>query len=200
MTMALIAILRGLEPGDASWVGEVLYDAGLRAVEVPLGSPQPLESITRLRQCLPDDSLVGAGTVLSAEQVAAVHGAGGGLIVSPNTDAEVIRATLGLGLTSCPGAATPTEALCAVAAGARALKVFPAQQVTPAGLRAWTDVLPKDVELLPVGGVAPAAFASWAAAGATGFGLGAFLFSPGTSAAELRERARAAVSAWDALC
>jgi 2-dehydro-3-deoxyphosphogalactonate aldolase len=195
----LIAILRGLTPANAAPVGETLYALGFRTLEVPLNSPEPLASLSELRERLPVDCMVGAGTVLTVAEARAVHDAGGQLVVSPNTDAVVIQETRRLGMTSCPGSATPTEALSALAAGATAVKVFPAQQVGPRGLTAWLSVLPQGVSLLPVGGIDPRDFGVWTQAGATGFGLGTSLFAPGIGVSELEHRARYAMSRWHAV-
>lgn len=194
----LIAILRGLPPEHAAEVGEALYAAGFRTLEVPLNSPRPLESIALLRAALPADCLVGAGTVLSVADVTRVRDAGGQLVISPQTSAEVIAATRAAGLMSCPGAATPTEAFTAIAAGASLVKVYPAQQVGTSGMKAWGDVLPADIPLLPVGGIRPDTYAAWARAGAAGLGLGAALYTPDISLAELRRRADEAVATWAA--
>ncbi|UFU03194.1 2-dehydro-3-deoxy-6-phosphogalactonate aldolase [Ruania suaedae] len=192
----LIAILRGLEPTDAAEVGAVLYESGFRTLEVPLNSPEPLRSIEILRSALPQDALVGAGTVLTTAQVASVREAGGQLVVSPNTNAAVIEATVAAGLASYPGVATVSEAFTAIEAGAQALKLFPAQQVGSAGMKAWLAVLPP-VELIPVGGVGAQQMAEWVQAGATGFGIGSSLFTPGVELGELRTRARALAHAWE---
>ncbi|WP_159619206.1 2-dehydro-3-deoxy-6-phosphogalactonate aldolase [Ruania rhizosphaerae] len=193
----LIAILRGLEPTEASEVGSVLYESGLRTLEVPLNSPEPLRSIEILRSSLPQDARVGAGTVLTTAQVTSVKEAGGQLVVSPNTNPEVIAATAAAGLASYPGVATVSEAFTAIEAGAGALKLFPAQQVGLAGMKAWLAVLPP-VDLIPVGGVGADEMAEWVAAGATGFGIGSALFAPGVRLEELRTQAAALVQAWDA--
>ncbi len=193
----LIAILRGLEPTEAAEVGSVLYESGLRTLEVPLNSPEPLRSIEILRSSLPQDARVGAGTVLTTAQVTSVKEAGGQLVVSPNTNPEVIAATVAAGLASYPGVATVSEAFTAIEAGAGALKLFPAQQVGLAGMKAWLAVLPP-VDLIPVGGVGADEMAEWVAAGATGFGIGSALFAPGVRLEELRTQAAALVQAWDA--
>ncbi|QOR70971.1 2-dehydro-3-deoxy-6-phosphogalactonate aldolase [Ruania alkalisoli] len=193
----LIAILRGLEPTNAAEVGSVLYESGFRTLEVPLNSPEPLRSIEILRESLPQDARVGAGTVLTTAQVTSVKEAGGQLVVSPNTNPEVIAATVAAGLASYPGVATVSEAFTAIDTGAGALKLFPAQQVGLAGMRAWLAVLPA-VELIPVGGVGAEQMAEWVGAGATGFGIGSSLFAPGVGLNELRTRARELTQAWDA--
>ncbi|UFU06739.1 2-dehydro-3-deoxy-6-phosphogalactonate aldolase [Ruania halotolerans] len=191
----LIAILRGLTPADAADVGAVLYESGFRTLEVPLNSPDPLRSIQVLRESLPADAQVGAGTVLTTAQVTSVLEAGGQLVVSPNTDVDVIEATVAAGLASYPGVATVSEAFTAIRAGARALKLFPAQQVGLSGMQAWLAVLPP-VHLIPVGGVGADQMAGWVDAGATGFGIGSSLYTPGVALAELGERARGLVEAW----
>lgn len=192
----LIAILRGLTPQDAVQVGEVLCEAGFEALEVPLNSPNPLESIGLLRKALPDDVRVGAGTVLTTSQVRAVHKAGAQLVVSPNTDPRVIEETVALGLDSCPGVATVSEAFTAVQAGARTLKVFPANQVGEEAVGAWRTVLPEDVELIPVGGVHAASLHSWVQKGATGFGIGSALYRPEVDVEHMRRTAQGLVAAW----
>lgn len=192
----LIAILRGLTPAEAAAVGQAVAGAGIGILEVPLNSPDPCRSISLLRAALPG-CLVGAGTVLSTAQVREAHAAGAQLVVSPNTDAGVIAETVRLGMRSYPGAATPSEAFAALSAGARAVKVFPAVQVGPAGMKAWTDVLPAWAELIPVGGVDAGSFPAWVAAGATGFGVGSALYRAGRPAADVADRARALRSAWE---
>lgn len=194
--LPLIAILRGLEPDDAVQIGTALCDAGFRVIEIPLNSPQPLESIRRLTAALDSRAAIGAGTVLSAADVQAVADAGGTLIVSPNADPEVIRATRAAGLVSCPGAATPTEGFAALAAGADVLKLFPAEQMPPPVVKAWRAVLPAHVPLVPVGGITPATLRPYLAAGATGFGLGSALYRPGMTAEAVRGAAEAFVAAW----
>jgi 2-dehydro-3-deoxyphosphogalactonate aldolase len=185
----LVAILRGVTPGEVERVGEALVEAGFGLIEVPLNSPQPLESIARLADRLGDRAIVGAGTVTSAAEVTAVRDAGGTLIVSPHTDEHVIAATVAAGLVSLPGYSTPTEAFAALRAGAHALKLFPAEAVSPAVLSAHRAVLPADVPILPVGGIVAESIAPWLAAGANGFGLGSALYRPGFTAAEVSERA-----------
>ena len=177
-------------------VGGCLYDAGFRALEVPLNSPDPLRSIAALRAAIPLDCAVGAGTVLTIEQVRRCRDAGAEMIISPNTDPRVIRETVSLGMQTIPGAVTPTEAFAAIAAGARNIKIFPADQVGPAGLKAWTAVLPHGTGLLPVGGVDASNMGSWRAAGATGLGIGSSLYRVGVEIDELRRRAAGIMSAW----
>ena len=188
--LPLVAILRGLHPDEAVAIGQALAGAGFRVLEVPLNSPQPMESIRRLTQSLGDGYLIGAGTVMTTAQVSEVAAAGGRLIVMPHADTAVIRAAKQAGILCVPGVATPTEAFAALAAGADGLKLFPADQVTPAGLKAWRAVLPKEVPVLPVGGIAPNTMAPWLAAGAQGFGIGSALYAPGVGADEVARRAQ----------
>ncbi|BAP44518.1 2-dehydro-3-deoxy-6-phosphogalactonate aldolase [Pseudomonas sp. StFLB209] len=192
----LVAILRGLRPQEAPAIGEVLYEAGFRVIEVPLNSPSPFDSISLLRRSLPADSLVGAGTVLQPAQVQQVKDAGGQLIVMPHSDAAVLRTAKAAGLFLSPGVATPTEAFAALAEGADVLKLFPAEQMAPAVVKAWLAVLPAGTVLLPVGGITADNMQPWLDAGARGFGLGSGLFKPGMSAAEVASRAQAYVAAW----
>ncbi len=192
----LIAILRGIQPHEAEPVGQALYDAGFRIIEVPLNSPEPLSSIRALRDALPADCVVGAGTVLSAQDCDEVAEAGGQIIVMPHSDATVIRAARAAGLACAPGVATLTEAYAALAAGASLLKLFPAEALPPAVLKAWRAVIPPSVALAPVGGIAPESIAAYAAAGASGFGLGSALYRPGNSAADVSRKAVAFIQAW----
>jgi 2-dehydro-3-deoxyphosphogalactonate aldolase len=191
----LVAIIRGVTSDAAEAVGEALYAAGIRIIEVPLNSPDPLESIARLARRMGDRALVGAGTVLEAEQVERVAEAGGRLIVSPNTSIPVIEATVAAGLVSSPGFYTPSEAFDALGAGAHGLKLFPAEAASPAVVKALRAVLPKDAPLLIVGGVKPETMRPWLDAGADGFGLGSGLYRPGQSAEEVAAQARAYVAA-----
>jgi 2-dehydro-3-deoxyphosphogalactonate aldolase len=190
----LVAIIRGVTPDATEAVGEALYAAGIRIIEVPLNSPDPLESIARLARCMGDRALVGAGTVLEAAQVERVAEAGGRLIVSPNTSVPVIEATVAAGLVSSPGFYTPSEAFDALDAGAHGLKLFPAEAASPAVVKALRAVLPKDAPLLVVGGVRPDTMRTWLDAGADGFGLGSGLYRPGQSAEEVAVQARAYVA------
>ncbi len=194
----LVAILRGLAPADAEAAGAALFEAGFRLLEVPLNRPGALESIAILARMAPADAIVGGGTMLSVADVDAVYGAGGRLLVSPNCNPAVIARGAALGMLCAPGVATPTEAFDALAAGAQALKIFPAEMVGHAGLKAFKTVLPAATPLGPVGGVTPASMAAWVAAGATGFGIGGQLYAPGVPAPELGQRARAFVAAWQA--
>ena len=191
----LIAVLRGIAPSEVEAVGEALVEAGIRIIEVPLNSPSPLDSIARLAARLEGRALVGAGTVLRAAEVAEVAAAGGGIIVSPNADPEVIRATVRAGLVSAPGCFTPSEAFAALAAGAHLLKLFPAEAAPPAMVKALRAVLPAGTLLAVVGGITPDRMAAYRAASADGFGLGSALYRPGLSAAEVAGRAAAFVDA-----
>jgi 2-dehydro-3-deoxyphosphogalactonate aldolase len=194
--LPLVAILRGLSPPDAQGVGQVLYRAGFRLIEVPLNSPQPFDSIARLRQALPPDALVGAGTVRRLADVDQLAALGADLVVMPHADTEVIGRAVAAGMVCMPGVATVTEAFAALDAGATALKLFPAELVTPAVLKAMRAVLPPALALFPVGGITPPGMAAYVAAGARGFGLGSALFTPGKSLEELAQRADAFVAAW----
>lgn len=196
--LPLVAILRGITPAEAVPVGQALVDAGWSLIEVPLNSPQPFDSITALAQAFPQ-ALVGAGTVLDADQVRAVAAAGGQLIVAPNTDVEVVFEAQRLGLVCLPGVATPTEAFAALAAGAQGLKLFPAEQFSPAVLKAWRAVLPAGTAVLPVGGITPENLAGWRAAGAAGAGIGSALYKPGMAVADVAAQARRFAQAWQAL-
>jgi len=194
--LPLIAILRGVRPDEAEAIGAVLHAAGFRLIEVPLNSPQPFDSIARLRRSVPADTVVGAGTVLASAEVARLHDAGGELAVMPHADVEVIAAAKAAGLVCVPGIATPTEAFAALRAGADALKLFPAEMLTPPVLKALRAVLPRDVALLPVGGITPLNMRGYRDAGASGFGLGSALYSPGATADDVARRAQAFVAAW----
>jgi 2-dehydro-3-deoxyphosphogalactonate aldolase len=194
----LVAILRGLTPAEAVDVGNVLYQAGFRALEVPLNRPGALDCIASMVKQLPD-ALIGGGTMLSVAHVEAVHEAGGRLLVSPNCNPAVIRRAADLGMYCAPGVATPTEAFAALDAGAHALKLFPADMVGHAGLKAFTSVIPAGTPLWPVGGITPETMEGWVRAGATGFGIGGQLFTPGVTLDELAQRAAAFVSRWRAL-
>jgi len=195
----LIAILRGITPDEAVPIGLALVEAGFDAIEVPLNSPDPLDTIARLVQALPPHILLGGGTVLTPEGVAAIHAVGGRLIVAPNFNPRVVEAAERLGLVSMPGVFTPTEAFAALEAGASGLKFFPAGVLGPAGIGALRAVLPKDVVIGAVGGISDASFAPYAAVGVTAFGLGSSLYQPGFDAAAIRRRAEAAVIAYDAV-
>jgi 2-dehydro-3-deoxyphosphogalactonate aldolase len=194
--LPLIAILRGITPAEAVPVGQALVDAGFRIIEVPLNSPQPLHSIELLARALGTRCLVGAGTVLSVTQVDEVARAGGRLIVMPHADALVIGAAKAKALWCAPGIATPTEGFAALAAGADALKLFPAELLAPPVLKALRAVFPPEVLFLPVGGITPQNLAAYAAAGANGFGLGSALYRPGVTPQQVAVNSRPFVSAW----
>ncbi len=187
--LSLVAILRGICPDQVVAVGNILYDAGIRAIEIPLNSPDPFASIGALAACNRSDWIIGAGTVLDVEQVRRTHEAGGRLVVAPNCDADVIRAALQLSLHVMPGFATATEAFAALRAGAKQLKLFPAATYGPRHLQALRAVLPRDAEVFPVGGIGAADIAPWLAAGAAGFGFGSELFRPHYSLADIKQRA-----------
>jgi 2-dehydro-3-deoxyphosphogalactonate aldolase len=191
----LIAILRGITPGEAEAVGDALAEAGIAIIEVPLNSPDPLRSIELLARRLGETVLVGAGTVLSVPDVRSVRDAGGRIIVSPNTDVEVVAASADAGLFSAPGYFTPSEGFAALKAGAHALKLFPAEAASPAVVKAQRAVLPKHVPLLVVGGVTAQTMRPWIDAGANGFGLGSGIYKPGQSPAEVAAQARAYIAA-----
>ena len=191
----LIAILRGVLPDEVEAVGEALVAAGFGIIEVPLNSPDPLDSIARLARRFEGRAVIGAGTVLRVESVRAVGEAGGTLIIAPNTNPAVIEAATAAGHVALPGVATPTEALLALDAGAAALKLFPAEGASPAVLKSISAILPPGTRVLPVGGIVPDAMAAWREAGAAGFGLGGALYSPGRSADEVGEAARRFVQA-----
>ena len=190
----LVGIIRGVTPGEAEAIGAAIFEAGIRIIEVPLNSPNPLESIRLLADSFGDRALIGAGTVLDPGQVAGVKTAGGRLIVSPNTNPSVIRASVAAGLISSPGYLTPSEAFTAIEAGAHTLKFFPAEAATPAVLKAQRAVLPEHIPLVVVGGIKPDSMQPWLEAGAAGFGLGSGLYVPGQSPAVTAERARAFVA------
>jgi len=194
----LVAILRGLSPEEAPAIGDAITEAGFSVLEVPLNSPDPLNSINLLRLRFPQ-ALVGAGTVLTAQQVRDVQAAGGQLIVSPNFSAEVVAEAAHLGMVCLPGVMTPTEAFAALASGATGLKLFPAELASPAVVKALLAVLPKGTPLMPVGGITPHNMGDWRAAGAAGFGIGSALYKPGKSAADVREDALAFMAAWAGL-
>jgi 2-dehydro-3-deoxyphosphogalactonate aldolase len=197
--LPLIAILRGLRPENAEEVGRTLVQVGFRIIEVPLNSPDPFKSIRILADTTPDDVLVGAGTVLDPTLVDGVKDSGGRLVVMPHGDVDVVRRAKEAGLFCMPGIATPTEAFAALRAGADALKIFPAEGVPPAVVKAWRAVLPKDTLLVPVGGIRPESMKSYLDAGANGFGLGSALFTPGMSVDEIRRNAHAFAEAWQKL-
>ena len=194
--LPLIAILRGVRPDEAVAIGQALVDAGFRAIEVPLNSPEPLASIAALAEAFGERVLIGAGTVLDPAAVGGIAGAGGRLIVMPHADLAIVHAAKARGLLCVPGVATPSEAFAALAAGADALKMFPAEALPPAVVKAWRAVLPKEVWLLPVGGITPERMAPYLAAGANGFGLGSALYQPGLPPAKVAARAAAFAAAW----
>ncbi|KQR80385.1 2-dehydro-3-deoxy-6-phosphogalactonate aldolase [Sphingomonas sp. Leaf343] len=191
----LIAILRGIRPDEVEAIGDVLVEAGFTLIEVPLNSPDPFTSIATLAKRYGDRAMIGAGTVLTVGDVGRVQDAGGRMIISPNTNPDVIRATATRGMASLPGYFTPSEGFAALAAGATALKLFPAEAASPGVLKAQRAVLPKDVPMLVVGGVAPDTMTPWLAAGANGFGLGSALYKAGDDATKVGAAARAFVAA-----
>jgi 2-dehydro-3-deoxyphosphogalactonate aldolase len=191
----LIAILRGVTPDEAEAIGAAVIEAGIRIIEVPLNSPDPLKSIEKLSAKFGEHALIGGGTVLHTHSVADIRSSGGHLIVAPNTDIDVIAAAKSEGMVCCPGYFTPSEALAALHAGATGLKLFPAEGASPAVLKAQRAVLPSDVPVLPVGGIAPDNMGPWLDAGADGFGLGSGLYKPGQTAAETLQKAKAYVAA-----
>jgi 2-dehydro-3-deoxyphosphogalactonate aldolase len=197
--LPLIAILRGLKPENAEAVGHALVEAGFRIIEVPLNSPEPFRSIEILARTMPRNVLVGAGTVLNPEQVNGIRDVGGKLIVMPHADLDVIRRAKEQDLICTPGVATPTEAFAALKAGADAIKIFPAEAVPPAVVKAWRAVLPKDALVVPVGGIKPDTMKPYVDAGANGFGLGSALFTPAMPVEEIGRKARDFATAWQAL-
>ena len=197
--LPLIAVLRGITPAEIGGIGKALVGEGFRIVEVTLNSPQPFDSIRELAASFGDRCLVGAGTVLSPDEVTQVHAAGGRLIVMPHADVAVIREAKRQGLVCVPGVATPTEAFAALAAGADGLKMFPAEQLSPAALKAWRAVLPKDTLVFPVGGIKPDTMAPYWAVGASGFGTGSNVYKPGTTPEQARAVAAAFAAALRAL-
>jgi len=194
--LPLVAILRGLRPEEAESIGTALVEAGFRLIEVPLNSPEPFSSIRRLANRFGPAAMVGAGTVLDAADVARLADAGGRLVVMPHCEPAIIAAAKAAGIACLPGVATPTEAFAALRAGADALKLFPAETLGPAAVKAWRAVLPQGTMLLPVGGITPESIAGWRAAGAAGFGLGTALYRPGSAAAEVGAAARRFAAAW----
>jgi len=190
----LVAILRGVTADEAEAIGEAAYEGGIRMLEVPLNSPDPLHSIELLAKRFGERALVGAGTVIDAADVARIRDAGGRLVVSPDTNAQVIAATAAAGMVSCPAFFTPSEAFTALRSGATALKLFPAEGAAPAVLKAQLAILPKGVTVMIVGGIKPDNMRPWIDAGASGFGLGSGLYKPGQSPSETLDKARAYVA------
>jgi 2-dehydro-3-deoxyphosphogalactonate aldolase len=190
----LVAIIRGVTPQEAEAIGDAIYEGGIRIIEVPLNSPEPLKSIEQLAKKFGERMLVGAGTVLDPADVQRIKDIGGRIIVSPDSNADVIAATAAAGLVSSPGYFTPSEAFTAIRAGATTLKLFPAEAASPAVLKAQLAVLPRHIPILAVGGIKPDNMRPWLEAGATGFGLGGGLYKPGQSAAETLDKARAYVA------
>ncbi|EPX80984.1 2-dehydro-3-deoxy-6-phosphogalactonate aldolase [Litoreibacter arenae] len=197
MSRNIIAILRGIRPDEAKAVCAALIEAGINRIEVPLNSPEPLKSIATMAEAFSKDAMIGAGTVLTTDDVADVASAGGTMIVSPNANTDVIAATKTAGLFSYPGIMTPTECFAALGAGADGLKLFPSSLIGTDGLRAFRAVLPTGTETYAVGGVGPENFADWFAAGVTGFGIGTGLYKPGFSVDEVATRATRIVAAYD---
>ena len=193
--LPLVAILRGITPAEVDGVGDALWSAGWRLLEVPLNSPDPLDSIAALAKRHPH-AIVGAGTVRTPAEVRQVHDAGGRLVVSPHFDARVVQAAVELGMIALPGVLTPSEAFAALEAGATALKLFPAEMVSPAAVKAMRAVLPPEVMLMPVGGITPSGMAVYRAAGANGFGIGSSLYKPGMDVQAVAASAQAFADAW----
>lgn len=197
MTRNIIAILRGVQPSEAVDMAQVLIDAGITKIEVPLNSPDPLQSIKAMADSFGSVALIGAGTVLTPKDVENVQSVGGRLIVSPDCNPDVIKTTKALGLLSYPGVMTPTECFSALRNGADGLKFFPGSLIGPDGIKAIRAVLPKGTEVLAVGGAGPENFVDWFAAGADGFGIGSALYKSGMSVGEVQRRAADIVAAYD---
>jgi 2-dehydro-3-deoxyphosphogalactonate aldolase len=193
--LPLVAILRGVRPDEAGAIGTLLVDSGWRMIEVPLNSPEPLLSIAVLADAFPD-ALVGAGTVLSASGVRDVHAAGGRLVVAPNFDPDVVREAVALDMVALPGVLSASEAFAALAAGATGLKLFPAEMIPPAAVKALRAVLDPATVVMPVGGISLDNMAAYRDAGATGFGIGSSLYKPGTTADAVGDAARRWADAW----
>jgi 2-dehydro-3-deoxyphosphogalactonate aldolase len=192
----IIAILRGVTPEEVVTVSDALHAAGIRIVEVPLNSPDPFTSIAKLAKHFADRMVVGAGTVLTVEDVDKLKAAGGTISVSPDCNPDVIAHAVASSLEPLPGVFTPTEAFAALRAGAKHLKLFPAEAASPATVKAWRAVLPKDVKVHAVGGVSPSNMAEWLACGVSGFGIGSSLYKPGMSLSAVSESANTLVAAW----
>ena len=195
----IVAILRGVKPSEVLAVGNALYEAGVRIVEVPLNSPDPFVSIAALADHFKSRMIVGAGTVLDPQSVDNLKAAGGRVSVSPDCNPIVIARAIEQGLVALPGVFTPTEAFTAIRAGANHLKLFPAEAASPVTVKAWKAVLPKHVTIYAVGGVTPGNMQAWAAAGCTGFGIGSNIYKHGKSAADVGKSAAEFVAAWNAL-
>lgn len=191
----LVAILRGVRPDEVEAIGDALVEAGFTIIEVPLNSPDPFDSITRLAKRFGDAAVIGAGTVLTVDNVSRVEAAGGTIVIAPNADHQVIAAATASGLVPMPGVTSPTEAFAALQAGAAALKLFPAEGASPAVLKAMRAVLPANTRVIPVGGITPGTVAPWLAAGAAGFGLGSALYQPAMAAADVSIRAKQFIAA-----
>ena len=192
----IVAILRGVTPDEVVAVSQTLYDAGIRVVEVPLNSPEPFASIEKLAKAFAGKMVVGAGTVLTVQDVNVLKAHGGQISVSPDCNEATISRAVELGLVPLPGVFTPTEAFAAIRAGAKHLKLFPAEVASPATIKAWKAVLPKHVKIYAVGGVTPENMGDWLAAGASGFGIGSSIYKQGLSMAKISESAHSLVSAW----
>jgi 2-dehydro-3-deoxyphosphogalactonate aldolase len=192
----IVAILRGVTPDEVAGIGDALHDAGLRVVEVPLNSPEPFRSIATLAARFQNRMVVGAGTVLDVDSVDQLKSAGGQISVSPDCNPQVIARAVENGMVPLPGVFTPTEAFTAVRAGARHLKLFPAEAASPKTVKAWKAVLPRDVNVYAVGGVTPANMKEWADAGCAGVGIGSNIYKPGMSADDVSKAARDFVAAW----
>lgn len=192
----IVAILRGVTPDEVVAVSQTLYDAGIRVVEVPLNSPEPFISIEKLSKTFAEKMIVGAGTVLSVQDVNVLKAHGGQISVSPDCNEATISRAVELGMVPLPGVFTPTEAFTAIRAGAKHLKLFPAEVASPQTIKAWKAVLPKNVKIYAVGGVTPENMGAWLVAGASGFGIGSSIFKPGMSMAKISESAHSLVSAW----
>lgn len=197
MTRNIVAILRGIAPSEALGLAGTLIECGITKIEVPLNSPDPFNSIGQMARAFGNDALIGAGTVLTPDEVGKLNDAGGALVVSPDCNPAVIEATKAAGMLSFPGVMTPTECFTALRHGADGLKFFPGTLVGPEGIKAIRAVLPKGTQVLAVGGAGPENFAEWKAAGADGFGIGSALYKPGFTADDIRQRAMRMVAVYD---